>query len=247
MTLDAALIAAMLAAVAGGFVRGFTGVGGALIFVPVASAVIGPQLAAPVFLIIDYTLTLPMVARSLRIARRATVLPAAIAAMITVPLGAWLLAIGDRVALRWTICLLVIALLALMMSGWRYRGAPSTATSLGVGGVAGLFGGIGQVFGPPIIALWMSGSDPVATIRANLLCFFGIVGVASFAAYFWYGFYSADVLPWLMVMVPLYAGSLFAGGWTFKHTGGANFRPITYALIAFAALSSMPAFDGVLR
>lgn len=247
MTLDAALIAAVLAAIAGGFVRGFTGFGGALIFVPVASAAVGPQLAAPIFLVMDYTLTLPMVARSLRICRWPTVIPAAGAAMITTPLGAWLLATGDPAALRWVICSLVVVLLALIMSGLRYRGAPTTAASAGVGGVAGLFGGIGQVSGPPVIALWTSGPDPVATIRANMLCFLGILGVMSFVAYFWHGLYSADVLVWLAVLVPIYAGALFAGGWAFKRTGGANYRPLTCALVAVAALSSMPVFDAWLR
>ena len=52
MEFNPGLVAAMLAAFVGAFVRGFTGFGGALIFIPVASAVVGPQLAAPIFLVI---------------------------------------------------------------------------------------------------------------------------------------------------------------------------------------------------
>ena len=88
------------------------------------------------------------------------------------------------------------------MSGWRYRGDPAPLASIGVGGVAGLFGGIGQVSGPPVIAFWMSGPDSIITIRANMFCFFGILGLSSFAAYFWYGLYSAEGAWLLVVFVP---------------------------------------------
>lgn len=247
MEMSPALLAAMLAAVVGGFVRGFAGFGGALIFSPVAGAVLGPQLAAPIFLLMDYSLTLPMVFRSLRICDWPTVLPAALAGLITAPVGAWLLANGDPTMLRWVICILVILLLALIASGWRYHGEPGRAASAGVGGVAGLFGGIGQVSGPPVIAFWMSGPQPVITIRANMFAFFGILGLSSFTAYFWNGLFTMAVLKFVLVLVPLYAGSLFCGGWLFRRTDGANYRPLAYVLVAFAAFSSMPVFDDLLR
>lgn len=247
MEVSPSLVAAMFAAVAGGFVRGFAGFGGALVFTPVASAAFGPQLAVPTFLAMDYLLTLPMAARLIRLCRWATVLPAALAGMATAPIGAWLLANGDPVALRWIICTLVILLLALAVSGWRYHGKPSPIASAGVGGVAGIFGGIGQVSGPVVIAFWMSGPEPVATIRANMFCFFGILAISSFAAYYWNGLFTFEVLKLILVMAPLYAASLFVGSWLFARTHGANFRPVAYALVALAAVSSMPALDGILR
>jgi len=237
----------MLAAIVGGFIRGFAGFGGALIFTPVASAAFGPQFAVPIFLVMDYMLTVPIVIRSIRICAWQTVFPAAIAGLITAPIGAWLLANGDPIILRWVICVLVILLLALIVSGWRYQGEPKPIASAGVGGVAGLFGGIGQVSGPAVIAFWMSGPQPVAVIRANMFCFFAIIGVSSFVAYFLNGLFTFDGLKLIVVMAPLYAVSLIVGGWLFARTHGANFRPLAYALVAFAALSSMPAFDSILR
>jgi uncharacterized protein len=247
MEFSPALVAAMVAAFVGGFNRGFTGFGGALIFIPVASAAVGPQLAAPIFLVMDFVLTLPMVARALRICRWSTVLPAAIAGAITTPVGAWLLAVGDPLVLRWSICVLVILLLVLIMSGWRYRGAPKIAASAGVGGVAGIFGGIAQVSGPAVIAFWMSGTDPVKIIRANMFVFFGCLAFSTFAAYFWNGFYTSDGLRLILLLAPIYAAALFLGGKIFARTKGANYRPLAYALVAFSALSSMPLFDGILR
>ena len=247
MLFSSAFVVALLAALAGGFVRGFTGFGGALIFIPVASAAFGPQVAAPLFLLMDYSLTLPLVFRSARVCNWPTVLPAAIGGLATVPLGAWLLANGDPVTLRWTICLLVMALLVLIVSGWRYRQAPHAAASVAVGGVAGVFGGIGQVSGPPVAAFWMSGPFPVSVIRANLIVYFAIISLSSVLAYFWNDLFSRDGLILALVLGPLYAASLYFGTRNFTRTEGANYRPIVYGLIAFAAVSSMPAFDSLLR
>ncbi len=212
MEFTPALLAALVAVVAGGFLRGFAGFGGALIFIPVVSAAFGPQYAAPVFLAMDYALTLPMVIRSIGVCRWSTVLPAALAGMVTAPLGAWLLANGDPVTLRWIICTLVILLLGLIISGWRYHGQPRPAVSVGVGGVAGIFGGIGQVSGPAVIAFWMSGPFPVAVIRANIFCFFGLVSLSSIAAYFWNGLFTIEKLKLTLILMPVYATTLFLGG-----------------------------------
>jgi uncharacterized membrane protein YfcA len=247
MDLSPALFVALVAAAFGGFIRGFSGFGGALIFIPVASAVFGPRLAAPMFLVMDYVLTLPMVLRCIPKARWQTVLPAAIAGMATSPIGAWILATGDPVTVRWILCFLVMALLTLIASGLRFHGEPHALASIGVGGVAGLFGGIGQVSGPPVAAFWMSGPYPVAVIRANLICFFGLVSLSSFTAYFWNGFFTSESITLALVVGPVYAVSLFFGGRFFGRTAGANFRTIVYAMIAFAAVSSMPAFDSWLR
>lgn len=247
MEISPALLAAMLAAVVGGFVRGFAGFGGALIFSPVAGAVLGPQIAAPLFFLMDYCLTVPIVFRSLRICDWPTVLPAALAGLITAPIGAWLLATGDPIVLRWAICSLVVLLLALIVSGWRYTGTPRPGISAAVGGVAGIFGGIGQVSGPPVIAFWMSGPQPVITIRANMFAFFGILGLSSSVAYFFAGLFTFEVLKDLVFVAPLYAGALLTGGWMFRRTNGANYRPLAYVLVAVAAVSSMPAFDELLR
>jgi len=93
----------------------------------------------------------------------------------------------------------------------------------------------------------MSGSLPLAIIRANMFCFFALLGLSSFAAYFWKDLYSVDALFYLALLGPLYGAALFLGGWTFARTAGANYRPLTYVLVAFAALSSMPVFDAFLR
>lgn len=247
MTFDAVHFVALAAALVAGFVRGFTGFGSALVFMPVASAAFSPQLAAPVLLVTDFVLGLPLIVSVLRHVRWRTVLPIAAAALVTSPIGAYALARGDPLVLRWFISAIVFALLLLLVSGWRYRGEPRPLPSLGVGAVAGLLGGIGQVSGPPVVVYWISGPDTATVIRANLICFFAAISIASFAAYFWNGLFTADVGNLVLVVAPAYALALFVGARLFRRSDGNGYRPFAYAVIALAAVTTMPVFDAVFR
>ena len=76
---------------------------------------------------------------------------------------------------------------------------------------------------------------------------FGLLSLSSFAAYLWNGFFTNEIFMLALIIGPAYAVSLFFGGRFFGRTEGANYRPVVYALIALAALSSMPVFDHWLR
>jgi uncharacterized membrane protein YfcA len=237
----------LTAALAAALVRGFAGFGAALIFVPVASAAYGPTVAAPTLLLVDFVLTFPFFLGGVRRCRWPTVLPTAIAAMLLSPLGAWALAVGDRTALRWAISVAILLLVALMASGWRYRSEPTVPVSAGIGAIAGFLGGFAQISGPPVIALWVSGPLPAAIIRANMFVFFTVITLASFTAYWVNGLFTGEVLRLSLAVAPAFGLALFVGGRIFGRTAGAGYRPLAYAAVALAAITSLPLFDGLLR
>ncbi len=242
-----AFLVSVAAAVVAAAVRGFAGFGAALIFVPIASAAYGPTVAAPTLLLVDFVLTFPFFVGSVRRCRWPSVLPAVLAAMLLSPLGAWALAVGDTTALRWAISAAILALVALMASGWRYHAEPTVAVSAGVGAVAGFLSGFAQIGGPPVIALWVSGPQPAATVRANMFVFFTLITIASFTAYLVNGFFTAEVIQLVIAVAPAYGLALYAGSHIFGRTAGAGYRPLAYVAVALAAITSLPAFDGLLR
>lgn len=237
----------VLATIAAGLVRGFAGFGAGLIVMPVASALIDPRLAAATFLIIDTVLTLPMIPSAVRKCHWPTVLPAAIGALCTVPIGAYVLINADVSLLRWGIPILILAMLALLLSGSRYHGAPIWQASLGVGGIAGFLGGVAQIPGPPVVTYWMAGPLPAATIRANLITFFAISTVGSVLSYLAGGLFTLEIVQYLVVVAPAYALSVWIGTRGFSRASEASFRKIAYGLIAIAAITSLPVLDTILR
>jgi len=237
----------IITVVLAGMVRGFSGFGSALIFMPVASSLIDPRLAAGVFLFVDLFVALPLVVKALGVCDWRTVWPAALGGILLTPFGTLVLVGGDVLALRWAISLLALALLGLIASGWRYGGAPRWPVSLGVGASAGFMGGLAQIAGPPVIAYWMSGPALAAIIRANIIVFFFIVGFSTLISYWVNGVFSDETPGLTIVLLPAYGMALFAGTRVFRHASEMSYRRIAFVLIALAAIVSLPLFDGLFR
>ena len=128
--------------------RGFSGFGAALIFVPLASTVVAPQVASPLLLITDAVLALGFIPNAYAQADRREVSVMALGAAIGIPLGTALLVRLDALTIRWGIVVMAGAMLALLVSGWRYRGRPTAPLTFAVGGIAGVCTGAAQVGGP---------------------------------------------------------------------------------------------------
>ena len=71
------------------------------------------------------------------------------------PLGTWALLVLDPIALRWCMAVLVLSLVPLLASGWRYHGRPTVSLSLGVGALSGLCNGMASIGGMPLAVFWL--------------------------------------------------------------------------------------------
>jgi uncharacterized protein len=234
-----------LAAVIAGLARGFSGFGGALIFVPLAGAATGPQMAAALLLVIDWVMTLGMLPEGWRRANRREVFTMLAGAVIGVPAGTAVLYLMPSVPLRWIISITVLCLLAFLMSGWRYHGRPKTYLTVGVGGLAGLFGGAAQMSGPPIVAYWLGGAIERHVVRANLILYFALATVLSAITYLASGILTREVLLVSLMAGPGYGVGLFIGSRMFGIASETTFRRICFALIAAAAVIGLPVLDGL--
>ena len=230
----------MLVAGVAGLARGFSGFGAALIFMPAGSALVGPALAAPVLLLADGVLSLGFLPRAWALARRRDVALMAAGAVIGVPLGTLILRHMDPLPLRWMIAALAAAMLVLLASGWRYHGVPRPPVTAAVGGLSGLFGGLAQLSGPPVVAYWLSGREAHDTMRASIILFFGATTLFAFLSYLAAGLITARSL-WLAALVaPAYALGLAAGARAFRLASPELFRRLCFLLIALSVITSLP-------
>jgi uncharacterized membrane protein YfcA len=160
------IVVLVVTALVAGCARGFSGFGGALIFVPVASSLVGPKLAVPLLLIVDLVLTPGLLPKAWRNADRPNVGVMAVGAVLGIPMGTYMFTHVDGIVIRWAIVSIVVALLAMLMSGWRYHGHPHASLTAAVGLMSGLFSGAAQVGGPPVVAYWLGGAFAPQTVRA---------------------------------------------------------------------------------
>jgi len=234
-------------ALVAGLARGFAGFGAALIFVPLASTVTSPAIAAPLLLVVDLVLAAGLIPAAFKIADRREVGTMLIGTIVGVPAGTVILARADPIAIRWMIACLVAAVLALLMSGWRFKGKPTAALTIGVGAVAGLFSGIAQVGGPPIVVYWLSVESRSAVVRANIVLYFAVSASLTAVSYAIAGVLALHILGLALVVGPTYGLGLFLGSCSFGWANPATYRRICYALIALAGIVSLPILDGIIR
>jgi uncharacterized protein len=246
VSLNVALAICAIAFVSG-TARGFSGFGSALIFMPLASSITGPRLVAALLLIIDFVAAAPLLPSAWQKADRDATAIMVLGALVGVPIGTYFLSVLDPVTTRWIISGFVAALMALLLSGWRYRGKDHTALSIGIGGLSGFCSGLAQTGGPPIVGYWLGRPITPAVARANIVLFFGASDFFSVVSYFFTGLITADSVRFSLVVGPVYAVGVWFGASLFGKASERVFRAICYALIATAVIVGLPILDGVLR
>lgn len=230
-----------------GIARGFAGFGTALIFMPLASTVVPPQLAAPLLLGIDILGTTPMIPHAWREADRKNVAIMLGGALFGVPLGVYALIKGDPLVVRWVIVAFVFATLPILISGWRMRAAPTVPLTLGTGIVSGFLSGMTQTSGPPVIAYWLGQNMQAALQRASMFAYFGLVSFITVGFYVAGGLVTATVIQLTILLVLPFGLAVMAGRRMFGFASEKTFRNVCYVLIALVGLFSMPLLDGVIR
>lgn len=240
---DPRFLAAVAIALVSGLVRGFSGFGSALIYMPLISVVYGPRIAAPTLLLIDAVCALPFALQAAPQCTPREVTPVSIAAALVLPFGAMALVVIDPLTLRWAIAAAVLAALAALMSGWRYHGRPTVAASLVTGALAGFGAGAVQIGVPPLLVFWLGGNNKAATVRANIMVYFIVQDAVACLTYFANGLFTPQALLLSLLLGAPFAAALGAGVLWFHGSSEAHYRRAAYAIITLAVLVSLPIFD----
>jgi hypothetical protein len=170
-------LAAVGIVIVAGLVRGTTGFGGAMVMTPVLSILFGPLAAVVIALLLEIAAALVMFPDALPKAQWRTLLYLTLPAIVTVPVGGYLLLTVDPGIVRKMISAVVIVFSSMLLFGLRYSGSPRIGTSLVLGSVVGVLLGATSVGAPPVILYLLSGPDPVAVTRANLTLFVTAISV----------------------------------------------------------------------
>jgi len=254
---DSSAIAAVIAdarfplavgiALLAGLVRGFSGFGSALIYVPLMAAVYSPRIAAPTFVIADLVTGVVFLAGVWSKAHWRDVLVMVTTAIIATQFGTLILQYADPIALRYALCILVGAVVAILASGWRYHGRPRLAITVLVGALAGLLGGAVQISGPPIILYWLGSGHAPDILRANFYAYFSIFSAASIVTYAVHGLLTAQVLALALFVSPLMIAGMGLGSYLFRFATVKIYRRVGYGIAASSAIIGLPLFDKLLR
>ncbi|MEL7343439.1 MAG: sulfite exporter TauE/SafE family protein [Pseudomonadota bacterium] len=221
-------------------VRGFSGFGSGMIYIPIASRVLEPVEALATMAIFDFLAPVPILRSSLKRADKVDLLILFLGLAMLMPLGFFVLTRISPEGFGWVVSLVIFTVLAALVSGWRYQGSLNRIKVLGIGAVSGFFGGFLGLPGPPAILSYMASTKPIEVIRANLLIFLFTSDMILITILASTGNLPPNLLTLgLLLALPAMAGSL-VGSWIFNPAHEKTYRFVAYMIIAVAALSALP-------
>jgi len=230
-----------------GIVRGFSGFGSGMIIGPTTSALFTPKIALAMIAILDIVPTLLIVWPARGNVNWKELVPVIFGYGVMVPVGVWFLTTSDPVYLRWFISLSILTAIAVLWSGWRYKGPRGRPVSFSVGGLSGFMGSAAALPGPAVLIYWLAGKASAATVRANMIWFLFITDFMIIAGYLFADVFTRENVALGLVGIPPYLVGIVIGMTAFKGASDALYRNIAFAIILISALTSLPLLDSLLR
>ncbi|MDK3074133.1 sulfite exporter TauE/SafE family protein [Sedimentitalea sp. JM2-8] len=234
------LIAAALVA---GLVRGFSGFGTAMIYLPVAAQVLPPLWAIVTLVVMDIFGPVPNLPRAFRDAHRRDLVLLIGGAFCLLPVGLSVLSLAAPELYRYGLSTVSLVLVACLALGLRYHGVLYPPLVAGIGAFAGFLGGLIGVPGPPVILFYMASTLPVQVVRANVLLFlfffdFLLLGLVALRG----DLSGFPVVLGLLLALPNIAGNVI-GAMVFNPARTGLYRAMAYAIVAVSAIAGLPAWD----
>lgn len=223
-----------------GLVRGFSGFGTALIFVPLASRVLPPSDAILIVTITGFASAAALLPRAWAEGERPDVARLGLAAAVMVPCGVWALRVLDPMSVRWTVTVAAALTVAAMVAGWRYHGRITGAGLLAIGAAAGLLGGLTGLTGPVVILFYLASARSASVIRANIILFLAILDVFVAASLFGSGLVDRPVLMLALALMAPYTVAVLVGQRLFDPSRETLYRRCALAVIALAVVTGAP-------
>ncbi len=218
-------------------VRGYSGFGMGLMITPLLSLVLPPLDAVVIVLIFGVTVALRQLPglwahidwRGLRL-----LLPVAI---LTTPIGTWVLGLASPAALRLGLSLTVLVVALLFLVGFRLTGTPGRGTVVMTGALAGVMNGIAALSGPPLVFLYLTRADSLSVGRATLIAFFFVTDAAALASAWAGGLVEAEPAITAAFLVPFLLAGVFVGERAFRGTSPERFRRVVLWLLVLTGVA----------
>ncbi len=223
-----------------GLVRGFSGFGTAMIYLPIAAQFLSPVEALVTLTIMDSLGPIPAIPRAVREADWPDLRRLLIALVLCLPIGIFLLISVPPETFRFSVAIVSLLLLAALISGVRYKGRLSPAKVYGVGSAAGVLGGAVGLPGPPVILFYMASPHPPTVIRATTMVFLFSFDLILMGMLGFQGMLSLSGVMLGVIIAPCMLVGTLLGTWLFRPEYETLYRTAAYVIIGVSALRGLP-------
>lgn len=170
------LVAALAAAAAAaGFLRGYSGFGGGLVMAPFFTRIVGPAKSVVLISLVHLLTGFQGVRKSVTLTDNRVVLPLVVSAVVTVPLGVYLLDALQPQIVKYVVAAVVIVFALALSFGAELPAAPTISKSIAVGSLSGVLNGLCGIGGPPAVLYLLGGKASSDRLRASFILFFAVL------------------------------------------------------------------------
>jgi uncharacterized membrane protein YfcA len=226
-----------------GLVRGFTGFGTALIFVPVAGRFLPPEQVIATMAITGVLSSATLFPRAWKTADRAETGILVLAAFVTIPIGLWLLTLLDVLTVRWSVAAISSITLAAIVTGWQWRGQLKTLGRVAIGAVAGLVSGLTGLTGPIVIMFYLTNARSAQAVRSNTILFLGALDIALVANLAAQSKIDVSNVALAIILAVPYLTLTLIGQSLFDPSKERTYRVVAYCVIMLAVITGLPLLD----
>ncbi len=216
---------------AAAFIRGFTGFGSSLMWVPSLSLVLPPVAVLPITFLLEVGISLHLVPSVHRDADWPSVGRIVAGASVGVPIGLTLVAAISESAARAGVAVTVIAAAVLLRRGIRLHRTFSPAATVSVGGAAGLLMGSVGIPGPPIFLYYLAAPIDMRISRASIIVLISAVALVSCLVASANGMMDRAAVVRAALLLPLVLAGSYLGSHAFGRVDPEKARRFALALL----------------
>lgn len=233
----------ILTIMAAGIVRGFTGFGTALIFVPVANIFLPAADVIAITMLVGFGSAAALLPRALKVAEIKDVSILGGAALLTVPIGLWVMTQLQQDTIRWSAAFIAGAMLTALVLGWRYKGKINVPRLMAIGATGGGIGGMTGLTGPAVILFYLANGSRAEIVRANTILFLAMLDVVIVVNMTLAGLITWQLVALSVILAVPYFVTSRIGQALFDPNYEKTYRTMAYLVIALAVVTGLPIWD----
>jgi uncharacterized membrane protein YfcA len=238
---------ATVAVIAAGVVRGYAGFGFSAIVVGALAIFMSPARIVPAMFILEIAASLSQLPAIRRHIDWSWLMPLAIANLITVPLGVWVLAGFDEVTLRILVGVSLLVLSTILLTGYSRpdSGRPVSASlRWTTGAISGVMTGVAAVGGLAVAAIFLLTGVAAAQLRATMVALLFVMDIWALGLSYAGGIVNWQTLTLAGVLVPAMIVGVHVGHRLFqrdmiRNAGQRAFRQRVSLLLFGLALAGL--------
>ena len=223
-----------------GVVRGFSGFGTAMIFLPFASSVMSPAWAVTSLVVMEVLSSVPIFRRMAKDAEVGELVRLVVGALVAIPFGVAVLILIDAEVFKYAVSALTFGMLAILLAGVRLKTTVNNSVVYGAGGIGGFMAGAVGLPGPPVILLYLARPLRPAAIRATLFTYLVMADAMIFGVFAVSGILEREpVVTGLFAAVP-FAAAMAIGALIFSPEREKVYRYVAYFIVGASAVMGLP-------